>query len=802
MLRDLRFAARALWRSPASTIAAALTLALGVGVNAAVFSAFESILLAPLPYPHGTRLVSIAETNARGTRGVSAWIAHMWTGSGRSLETVGLYTDGQLVMTGDGEPEVFRGQRVNAGFFDALGVQPRLGRLFTTEDDRPPRAAVVVLTYDLWVTRFGADPAAVGRTITLNGAPHRIIGVLDRAFQPLRMNNPAEQPRIFAPLGYGAAEAERCRDCWTFPAVGLLAPGVSIEVVRSDLRAQMRQLHEAYPGDVGADADVQVEPLHERLTASLKPALVMALAAAGFVLLIACANLANLQLARAAARAPEFAVRGALGGTRGRLAREVLVESLLVAVAGCAAGLILGRVCLDLLVSLAPRELPRLGEVALDARVLLAATAAGLLTAMASSVAPAWIASSAAVEDALKCQAARIAGGRGSRMRGALVVVEVALAFVLVTATGLLVRTVSHLLAVDAGFDAGHVLTMTPVFSGTGGMAASEALQEKRAMVDAIRALPGVTAAAMVNEVPLANTTPIPCEIEGRPAAAGDVAMPNVFWVEGNYFDALRIPLIRGRLLAREDGPEAPAVLVSESFARRRFPAADPIGRRIRLDVESTDTPWLTIVGIVGDVRNEGLDRPADEAVYQPVAMNPFHYSRIVARAGGDPWRLDRPIRDAIRRIDPVIPVFHAQPMQDYVASSMAQRRFALSLMTAFGALALALAAIGLYGVLAYTVTLRTPELGVRAALGATPMNLLALVAARGLALVGAGLASGVLLSFWTTRTLSGLLFDVTASDPTTFAGAAAVIALVGLAACSIPARRAANVDPLSAIRS
>jgi predicted permease len=480
----------------------------------------------------------------------------------------------------------------------------------------------------------------------------------------------------------------------------------------------------------------------------------------------------------------------------------LLFESAFVGIAGCAAGLILARIGLDALTALAPRELPRLGEIAMDARVLVAAALTGLATAVAAGVAPARDAARADLNEALKH---RGQGGVPHARRGgrALVVSEVALAFVLVTATGLLIRSVSRLLSVDAGFDSGHVLTMTPVVTGTRGLTAAAMLHEKQQMVDAVRTLPAVTAAAMVNDVPLSNTTRVACVIEGRVAPASQaLPMAAVFWVEGDYFSALRISLRRGRLLTRHDGNDAPpAVVVSESFARREFPEADALGHRIRLDVPPHEDTWLTIVGVVADVKNVGLDRPADVAVYQPLAMNPFHYIRIVARTDGDPWSIAGPIRAAVQRIDPLVPVFHVQPMDDYVASSMAQRRFVLALMTTFGGLAVALAVIGLYGVLAQQVVLRTTELGIRAALGATKLDLLSLVVSRGIALTTAGVLVGATLAFVSTRVLGSLLFGVSPLDAPTFAATGVLLVAAGATACCLPALRAARVDPMKAMR-
>ncbi len=792
---DLRQGARQLWRAPGAAVVAAITLALGVGANTAVLSVFESILVNPLPYHDAGRLISVTESDGSGAISrITAMAAHQAALRCPSLSSIGLYTDGVWVLAGNGDADLFRGQRVTGGFFETLGVVPMLGRVITNDDDRSD-AQVVVLSYELWMARFGGDAGVVGRTYTLNGTPYRVIGVLGKDFQPFRMTNAAETPRIYGVFGFNPADPQACHNgCSSPQVVARLADGASIGQARTELAAALRALRDEHPAAYPRAIEWRAEPLQQQLTAALAPALWVAIAAAACVLLIACANLANLQLSRAWARTGEFAVRGALGASRGRLIHQMLLESLLIAAAGCAGGLLLGRAGLTLLLALAPRELPRLGEIALDTRVLLVAIAAGVATAIAAGVAPAWLAARTDLNDTLKRHADRRAGG--SAARATLVVAQVALAFVLVTAAGLLVQTVRGLLAVDAGFDAGQVITMSPVFGSSRRMTALEQLTQKQQTVDAVEGLSGVTAAGLVNDVPLSHAAPFDYEIDGVPS--DPAAQTDVFWVEGHYLEAMRMRLREGRLLKRSDDTGAPVAVVSETMARR-FPDGRAIGRRVRL---GDDDSWLTVVGVIGDVRNAGLDAPADAAIYVPLGMNPGHYVRLVARTTGNPAALERPIREVVKRIDPLVPVFHVQPMEDYVTSSMAQRRFALALVSAFGGLALALACIGLYGVLSYTVVLRMGELGVRAALGATTGNLLRLVLGHGAALVGAGLAAGILLAALSMRILSSLLFGVTSGDTVAFATGAIVVATAGLLACAVPARRAARVDPLSIMRA
>jgi predicted permease len=796
MPADVRDAWRGLRRNPLATILAVFTLALGVGVNTAVFSMLTSTLIDPLPYHDADRLLSLEEENGAVTGRLSALVATEWMRQCPSIASIGLFTDGQLVMTGDGDPEVFRGLRVNAAFFDTLGVAPLRGRVFTLDDDRT-NANVVVLSHDLWTTRFGADPAVIGRTYTLNDEPYRIIGVLGEDFQPLRMSNAAEVPRIYAPAGLYLTAPEACRgDCVALRAVARLAPGATINVARGELTAALHRMQAEHPREFDPQPRVLVERLQDHITASLRPALWIGLGAAACVLLIACANVATLQLARASARRGEFAVRGALGAGSARIGRLMIIESLLTAIAGCAAGVFIGHMSIIVLVSLAPRELPRLSEVALNGRVLLIAIVAGIAAAAVAGAAPAWQAARTDINDALKRHADRRAGG--SSFRAGLVLAQVALAFVLVSATGLLVRSVRALVAVDAGFSADHVLTMTPVFFGRSGISATAMLGAKQQTIDAVAALPGVTAAGMVNDVPLSHVTPIPCEIDGVPTRGGSPPSANAYWVAGDYFTALRVPLRAGRVLSRQDSAVAPVAVVSQTLANRRFDRGNAVGRRIRLG----DGPWLTIVGIVGDVRNVAVDAPADEAVYQPLALNPFHYVRLIVRTSVAPESLEAPVRQAIKHVDPLVPVFHVQPMHDYVTASMAQRRFALTLVTTFGGLALLLAAIGLYGLLSHAVVQRLPELGVRAAVGATAGDLIYLILGNGMALVGLGLLGGIGLAIFVLRALGSLLYGVTPFDLTTFSAATVVIAVVGIIASLVPAQRAARVDPVTILRS
>jgi putative ABC transport system permease protein len=522
-------------------------------------------------------------------------------------------------------------------------------------------------------------------------------------------------------------------------------------------------------------------------------ALRVLLGAVAFVLLIACANIANLLLARATARSKEIALRAALGAGRWRLAGQLLTESLLLSVIGGAAGVLLGWRGISVLAALAPKELPRLGEVRMDTTVLLFGVGVSVFTGLLFGILPA-------------LRASRLGTGTRTRggLRSVLVIAEVALAFVLTVGTVLLAKSFVRLTAVDAGFDSHYILTLTPTVTGDRYATPQATLAYYRQVVEKVRAIPGILDAGMISNVPLSHTEPMKLRVEGAPSLSDSEApSADVFWVSPDYFRVLKIPLKRGRFFTDQDGvSDPPAALVSESFAKLRFPGSQPIGQRIQLGPRQDRGPWFAIVGIVGDVRQNGFDREPDEAVYVPQAVDPGHYTRLVARTAGEPMNFEKPVRAAIREIDPMQPVFHVQPMDDYVASFLADRSFTLTLIGLFGILALLLAAVGIYGVISYTVGLRTREVGIRMALGAERLTILRLILRDVLELLAWGLAAGFLSALALTRLLSHMLFEVRPTDVTTSASVALVLGWVALSAGYVPALRAARIDPNQALRS
>lgn len=796
IIYDSRFALRIGRRSPGFTALAVLTLALGVGSTTAIFSVVRAVVLNQLPYRNPDRVVALAEVDSAnpGADEVDGRIAAEWQARRRSFESIALYDDGQRTLVENGEAEVLRGMRVSHEFFDTLGVNMFLGRTFEAGEDGWPRANVVILSHGLWARRFGRDPRIVGRVLELSTEAYRVIGVLPPNFYPLRMSNPAEKPEIFMPLG---ADPEG----FGGNAIGRLKPGASVNAARIELNALMPQLTRERPGIFAPDARVRVEPLRDRLIGPIRPALLVLLGAVAFVLLIACVNIANLLLARATVRTKEIALRSALGAGKWRLARQLLTESFLLSLLGGAAGVLLAWLGTSTLAGLAPKELPRFDEIHMDPAVLLFGIGISLISGLLFGALPAWRAFRLDLNSALKN-----AGGarsRGNLLR-LLVISEVALAFLLAEGTGLLGKSFLRLTAVDAGFDPHRILTLTVSHAGGRYQTQEATLRYFHQVIEKVRAVPGVVSAGLISNVPMSHTEPMKLRVEGAPSISDSEApSADVFWASPDSLSVLRIPLVRGRFFSEEDGGgEYPPAIVSESLVRTRFAGSEPMGRRIQLGPLREHGPLFTIVGIVGDVRQSGLDREPDEAVYLPLAMAFDHYIRLVARTAGEPREFERAIRAAIRDIDPLQPVFHVQPMDDYVTAFLSDRSFTLTLIGLFGTIALLLAAVGIYSVVSYTVALRTREVGIRMALGAGRFGILNMILKDVLAWLACGLAAGLLSALVLTRFLSHMLFDVRPTDVMTSASAALLLAAIALFAASFPALRSASIDPNEALRS
>jgi predicted permease len=803
ILHDLRHGLRQLRRTPGLTAAAVVTLALGIGANAAIYSVVEAVLLRPLPLPDPERVV-VVEQVSREAQPLPLSPGNFVDFAARQdvFEAFGAAVARAVILTG-GEPERLTGASASPGFLEVIAGTPLYGRLLRTSDAASGAEPVAVLGHELWKRRFAADPAVLGHTIAINDQPHTIVGIA-----PPGLDYP-EGAEVWTPLVFEPGEllpAER--NSHYLDVVARLAPGVTLERARGRLEAIARQLGEEYPisnAGFGARAD----SLHDRIIGPVRPSLLLLLGAVGFVLLIACANVANLLLARASARRREMAVRAALGAGRARLVRQLLTESLLLAAAGGAAGLAVAAWCLEAIRRLGPAEVPRLAEAGIDPGVLLFTGAASVATGILFGLAPALAGGRADLGLALR-EGDRAGERRsGKRLRAALVVAEVALSVVLLAGAGLMLRTLWVLVSTDPGFAPRGVLTATfflPASRYDG--AAQRAAFAERA-VARLQALPGVEVAGATSHLPLAGgqlTYGFAIEGKPAPAAAGDpTAIPEADFraVTPDYLRALRIPLRAGRGIAPADAAGAPPIaLINEAAARTYWPGEDPLGHRIQIARGRGTPPWREIVGIVGDLRHEGLQVPPRPEVYVPLAQDPLPYFAVALRTAGDPAALAVPLREAMREIDADQPVSRLRPMAELVAAATSGTRFQGALLGAFAAVALALAAVGIYGVMAHAVAHRTREIGVRMALGAARSDIMRLVVGQGMRLAAAGIALGIGGALALTRLLSAQLFGVAPSDPATFACVTLALGAVALAACWLPARRATRVEPMAALRA
>jgi putative ABC transport system permease protein len=800
-LRDLRQAVRVLSRSPKFTAIAVLTLALGIGANTAIFSVVKAVLINQLPYRDPDRVVAVFQSGtANGA--IDYATLNEWKTQTRSLQSISIRRDCQAVIDDNGIPTVIRGLRVSHDFFDTLGVRMLLGRSFRPEEELPDRDWEMILTHSAWVQHFGSDPNAVGRVVysQQHGHGFTVVGVLPANFRPLRMSNPGESPEYFAPLGEDVSRFSTCRRCDAQPAIARLKPGVPPAQAQAELNARMRKLVREYPNDYARGTFITVMPLRDQLVGRMSTALRVVWGAAGLILLIACANLANLFLARSAARAREIALRAALGGSRWRLVRQLLTETLLVALVGGAAGALVAWAGVSALRSSAPPELPRMEEIRMDPSILLFALLVSAGTGILFGIAPALRASRVDLTDALKHSGDR----RYARpvLRNLLVVAELALAFVLVVGTGLLSKSFLRLIRLDPGYNPHHVLTCTVLCYGPRYETYEQRLGFYRQVTAKVRAIPGVEDAGMANTIPLSQPTQTALTIRERPLPNAAEA-PNVdsYIVTPDYFRVMRIPLQRGRMFTEQDHLQTAAVaLVSESCARVQFGGEDPVGRHIRLGTDRDSEPWITVVGIVGDVRQHGMDHGSDSGVYMPQAQQES-WVRMVIRTKGDPSALVPAVRAAVHDIDATQAVWHFQPMDAWVAASLADRRLTLALIGLFGSLALTLAAVGVYGVVSYTASLRTREVGICMALGAQPRAIVIMMLRDVSVMLGWGLAGGLLAALALTRLLAHLLYQVQPTDLETLAAVAVALTAVALTAGYLPARRAAGVDPTRALR-
>ncbi|HVY83245.1 MAG TPA: ABC transporter permease [Steroidobacteraceae bacterium] len=803
---DLRYACRRLSASPGFVLIAVASIALGVGASTAVFSAVQSILFAGLPYSDADRIVGLADRDAEGGRlpltyGTYAEIA----ARGHSFERLAVADRWQPALNSNGDPERLDGDRVSADYFRVFGVSPAVGRDFDAADDAPGGPRVAIISASLAQRRFGGATEIVNREIVLNGAVYTIIGVLPAGFRDA-LSPGAE---VFAPLQYrDRAEFQSTEWGHHLHGVGRLVTGVTPEQAAAETASIGRTPLADFPRPVWAPLGngLLVEPLLESLTYAVRPLLLSILGAVVLLLAIACVNVSNLLLARALARRAELAVRTALGAGRHRLTRQLVTESVLVALLGGLAGLGVATVLVHALVALAPATI-QLGSFGPDASMFASAFAITAVVGLAMGVMPA----SHGVHENLYAavrSGSRTTDARHRLLRRGLVVAQVALAFVLLTGAGLLLRSVDRLLATSPGFAPSHVLTLQVVGTGRSYASSAELARFYQGAVDAVRALPGVDAVALTTQLPLSgDDESYGVLFETDPRANGTAHAALRYVVTPGWFDTMGIRLVRGRLLGAEDRPNvAPSVLINESFAKRHFGSGNPIGQRLKMGpfISQPDGPWATVVGVVGDVKQTSLALDAPDAVY--FAMGQWVWVDAVqwlaVRTMGDPSGLTPAIERAVWSVDPTPPVVRVATMTDLVERSEAQRRFALVIFAGFGIAAVVLAAVGLYGVVAGSVEERTREIGVRAALGASPARVGALIVRQGMTLVIVGALVGAALAAVGTRGLASLLFGVAPLDVWAYSATLALLVGMALLACSVPAARAARVDPAVTLRA
>jgi putative ABC transport system permease protein len=798
LAQDLRHAVRALWRSPAFTAVTVLALALGIGANTAIFSVVNAVLLRPLPFPDADRLVVLYEhERTRGIRDqVAAETFADWREQSTAFGRMAAWSHWGLAITGEGEPEEIGTVRASAAFFDVLGVYPVMGRGFLPEEEQPGRDRVVVISHALWTQRFGADPHIVGRVVALDELPYTIIGVMPQGFR--FPDDPAVG--MWTPLAYKSFEL-RTRNQRMFNVLARLAPGRSLAEGRAEMDGIAARLAATYPITNGGWG-VDVESAHDVATASSREALMILLGAVGFVLLIACANVGNLMLARATEREREIAVRMALGASRSRLVRQQLAESGIMAALGAAAGLVFAFWGIDLLAALEPGRLPQWNAIRVDRTVLAFTAALALATTVLAGLLPALAATADAMHESLKEGGKSTAGSRRRRLRHVLVISEVALSIVLLVGAGLMLRSLDRVQSQDPGFRPDGLLAATIYLADTRYPEDHRQAEFFATLLERARGLPGVTAAGAVTTLPMSVMGidhDIPIRVEGVEPVPGDETQADFRIASPGYFEAMGIALLRGRAFAEQDHDRAPRVaVVNRVFVDRWLRGIEPVGRRIRF-ARSAD--WIEIVGVVGQVRHRGLDTDPKPEVYVPYRQLQYGAMTFVLRTSHDPLALGAPFKQLVYALDPAQPVAELRTVTDLLHGTLAERRFNTLLLLVFAGVALALAAIGIYGVIAYTVNRRTREIGIRMALGAGARDVVRQVVGMGVRLAGLGTLFGLGGAYIMTRWLGGLLYRVSPTDPLTFLAVALAILTVAVLACVLPARKATRVDPMVALR-
>jgi len=802
LIQDLRYGLRMLRRFPGFTLVAAFSVALGIGANTAVFSVVSTVLLSPLPYADADRLVLVKYRTIQPRSGPFELTPASYLElrrANKSFEGIADFTASDFNSSGGvDQPERLSGQMVSPSFFSVLKVSPLIGRGFTDDDEKDGAPRVAILSYGLWQRHYGGQANVIGETLTLDDEHYEVVGVAPRGFDFPRKGTDIWVPKIFA------ASEVHDRNSYYLNVIARLKTGVSLDHAQSELNVFAHNWAESYPEN--RSLALTLMPLRDTVVQGFQQALVVLQAAVAFVLLIACVNVANLLLARSAVREKEIASRAALGASARRLIRQLLTESVILALVGGTLGLLLATLGIRILKLMNPGTIPRLDEVTIDSPVLAFTFGISCLAGFAFGLAPALGLARLDVQRTLK------EGGPGSgaaqRLRGVLVVAEIALSLVLMVGAGLLIRSFLRLQNVSLGFTPEHLLTLQMRLPKDEAQDSTRVANLFREVIERVQAVHGVQVVGVATALPVMELgIRSSLTIEGRtePSPGQPPRLANNRVVSPGYFRALGIPLIEGRLPSTQDSTQVlPVAVINRAMAKRYWSDENPVGKRFRLQASGTPPPWLTVVGVVGDIHQGGLDTAPVPEFYTPFTQDypPFAVPLVLfVRTDGNPWRLISEVREQIGAVEKNLPVFAIQTMEDVLAQWLAPRRFNLLLMSVFAGVALALAAVGIYGVVSYSVSQRTRELGVRVALGAQPRDLLALVIRQGLVLAVTGVVMGLVVSFGLTRWLATLLFGISATDPITLASVASLFMLVALFACYLPARRAMKVDPMVALR-
>ena len=817
LMQDVRYALRAFAKNPGFTLAAVLSLAIGIGANASIFSVANALLLRQLPYTDAERLV-ILWNRSPGLNIAEDWFSTAQyldiKNSHRGFEQVAIAIGGNYNLTGEGDPERVGVIRVSANLLPMLGAGAARGRLFVPDEDSPGRTATAVLTEGMWARHYGRDPRMIGKSITINGLPYEVVGILPQSFSLPREVLPTlygtEQAEIFLPLPL-AADAAQHRTNEDYNIVGKLKPGVSVAQAQAEMETITARLRHDFPENYPPNGGLtfSIVPLLEQVVGNVRTSLLVLLGSVGLVLLIACANVANLLLSRAVARQQEIAVRTALGASRWRIVRQLLTESMVLALGGCALGMAICLLSVKWIHVLGTQSIPRLQDVGIDGRVLVFTLLLSVFSGMLFGLAPALRISHLNLNSTLKNTSRGSAGtsavwGRGNNVRRLLVVSELALSVVLLIGAGLLIRSFASLQKVAPGFNPQNVLTFDLTMTGRKYSDKQAILNTYRQLWERLERLPGASAAGGVTSLPLSQAfawTPI--TVEGRTPLPGEKFLnADERLVGGHYFEAMGIPLRRGRFFNEQDDMTKPRmVLVDEFMAEQLWPGQDPIGKRIHIVELKSDDPWQTVVGVIGRVKQDSLDSEPRMAFYLSQTQFPARAMTVALRAGSDPVGLVGAVKSELRSLDADLPMYYVRTMRQRVGESLARRRFSMLLLGVFASVALALATIGIYGVMAYLVNQGTREIGIRMALGATQRDILGLVVRQGMTLALSGVTIGLMAALLLTRLIRSLLFGVQATDPLTFVGISLLLALIALLASYIPAQRAARIDPMVSLR-